>query len=85
MSIPPFPELPPGTVGSGDWIGEVLIDSRGKVSYVWIIREPRLTPPFPRFTAAIVQAVRQWQFEPLKIKGAATPLCMTVVTNLHWE
>jgi hypothetical protein len=82
---PSYPELPPGTVGSGYWIGEVLIDARGKVSQVWVIREPKLTPPYPPFPQAIVDAIRQWEFEPLKVKGVPTPLCMTVVTTLHWQ
>ena len=82
---PAYPKPPPGTVGSGYWIGEVLIDARGKVSQVWIVREPTLTPPYPPFPEAIVDAIRQWEFEPLKIKGVPTSLCMTVVTMLHWE
>jgi len=63
----------------------VLIDARGKVSHVWVIREPKLTPPYPPFSEAIVDAIQQWEFEPLNVKGVPTPLCMTVTTMLHWE
>jgi hypothetical protein len=82
---PSYPKLPSGTVGSGIWIGAVLIDARGKVSQVWVLREPKLTPPYPAFAEAIVDAVRQWEFEPVKVNGVPTPLCMTVATTLHWE
>jgi hypothetical protein len=49
---PSYPKLPPGTVGSGSWVGELLIDAQGKVARVWTIREPRLTPAYPPFTKA---------------------------------
>ncbi len=55
---PRYPELPPKTVGSGIWLGEALIDPAGRVAKVWPIREPKLTPPFPPFNAAITDAIR---------------------------
>lgn len=82
---PSLPELPAGTTGSGVWIGEALIDGGGKIRQVWAIREPKLTPPYPPFSQAIIDAIRQWEFEPLQVKRVPTPLCMTVVVNLHWE
>ena len=82
---PSYPKLPPGIVGSGSWVGELLIDAQGKVARVWTIREPRLNPPYPPFSKAIADAVRQWEFEPSKVKGVPTPVCMTVVTTVHWE
>jgi hypothetical protein len=81
---PKFPELPPGTRGSGMWIGEILLDTDGKVSHIWTVRQPRLTPPFPAFNKAILDAVRQWQFEPFVVASQATPICMTVSVNSHW-
>jgi hypothetical protein len=61
---PVYPDLPPGTKGSGIWVGELLLDTDGKVSHIWTIRQAQLAPPFPAFNAAILDAVRQWQFEP---------------------
>jgi hypothetical protein len=84
--VPPsYPKLPPITVGSGYWIGEARVDTLGKVSQVWVVREPKLTPPYPPFGEAIVDAIRQWEFEPLALKGIPTPFCLTVTVILHWE
>ena len=82
---PTYPELPPGTRSSGMWIGEILLDTHGKVSHIWTIRQARLTPPFPVFNNAILDAVRQWQFEPFVVESQARPLCMTVTVNINWR
>jgi hypothetical protein len=81
---PKYPEFPPGTVGRGMWIGEALIDGTGKVTHVWPIREPELTPPFPAFNAAIVDAIRQWEFEPLIVEGKPMAVCMAATLNINW-
>ncbi len=46
-------QVPPGTSGSGIWMAEALIDTSGKVTEVWPLRELRFTPPFPAFNMAI--------------------------------
>jgi hypothetical protein len=78
---PTYPELPPGTRSSGVWIGEILLDTHGKVIHIWTIRQARLTPPFPAFNNAILDAVRQWQFEAFVVPSHARPVCMTVTVN----
>lgn len=84
--VPPkYPELPPGTVGSGVWLGEVLIDNAGKVAHVWPIREVKFVPPFPAFNNALTDAMRQWEFEPLLVQGKPTAFCMTVTVNINWQ
>jgi outer membrane biosynthesis protein TonB len=80
---PQYPELPPNTIGSGMWIGEVLLDTNGKVARVWAVREVQFTPPSPLFNQAIVDAIQQWEFAVVKDK--ATPLCMTVTVNINWR
>ena len=82
---PKYPELPLGTTGSGRWIGEVLLDVRGKIVAVWTIHEADLTPPFPAFNQAIVDAIRRWEFEPLMVNERATPACTTVAVMIHWS
>jgi hypothetical protein len=72
-------------VGSGIWIGEFLIDARGKVPEVWTIRDADLRPPFPAFSQAIVDAIRRWEFEPLMVKGQAAPACTTVTMTVNWS
>jgi hypothetical protein len=84
--VPPkYPEFPPGTAASGIWMGEVLIDSKGKVVRVWTIRDVDIKPPLPAFNKAIVDAIRTWEFEPLKIENEPLPFCMTVTTNINWR
>ena len=82
---PRYPKLPPGTSGSGIWAGELLLDTHGKVSRLWTVREVRFTPPFPKFNDAIVEALRQWEFEPLVVDSRPVPVCMTVTINIDWE
>jgi hypothetical protein len=82
---PKYPQQPEGTVGSGMWAGEVLIDTRGKVSKVWAIREVNFKPPFPAFNQAIVDAVGSWEFEPTTVASVAVPICITVTFNINWR
>ena len=80
---PAYPPIPEGTTGGGVWIGEVLIDSRGKVSGVWTIREVKLTPPIPSFNKAIIDAVAKWEFSPAAVDDVPVPICMTVAVNVN--
>ena len=76
---PRYPALPVGTTqeGVGAWIGEVLIDSEGRVANVWTVRQPELT--LPAFTDAIIAAIRQWEYEILHLsERGPTPFCRTV-------
>ena len=84
--VPPkYPEQPPGTVGSGFWLGEVLINNTGKVAHVWPIREVKFVPPFPAFNNAITDAMQQWEFESLIVQGKPAAFCMTVTVNINWQ
>jgi hypothetical protein len=82
---PQYPDLPVGTTGSGAWSGEFLLDATGAVVTVWVTREPRLTPPFPPFGQAIVDAIKQWKFEPLIVNGRDVPACVPVTIGIHWS
>lgn len=79
---PRYPQLPEDTTLSGIWIGEVLVDTKGKVAQVWPIREVRLTPAFPPFNESIVAAIQQWEYEPVIVESLAVPWCMTVTVNI---
>jgi TonB family protein len=80
---PKYPELPRGTRASGVWVGEAVINNSGKIAQVWPSREVQIVPPFPAFNTAITEAIRQWEFEPLRIVGKPTPVCMTVTVNIN--
>lgn len=82
---PTYPPFPAGTTGRGMWIGEALIDTKGRVSPVWTIREVEITPPLPAFDKAITEAIRQWEFEPLEVNKVTVPVCMTVTDNINWS
>jgi len=81
--VPVLPERPADTVASGLWSGEILIGLDGKVSRVWAIREVQFKPPLPSPNQAVVEAVRQWEFEPAVVKSEATPVCMKVTVNIN--
>jgi hypothetical protein len=84
--LPPiFPELPPGTTAMGMWVGDVLVDRSGKVARVWATREVRLKPAFPALNQAVVDALGQWEYQPLLLNGTPTPFCMTVTTNIDFQ
>jgi hypothetical protein len=40
---------------------------------VWTIRAVKFTPPFPQFNHAIVDAIKQWRFEPLMVERRPVP------------
>jgi outer membrane biosynthesis protein TonB len=82
---PKFPALPPGTRLGGVWVGEVLVDATGKVARVWTVRPFKITPPFPPFNKSVVDAIRQWEYEPLRIDNESLPFCMTVTTNINLQ
>ena len=82
---PNYPELPAGTLGSGPWAGEILIGIDGGVVRVWTTRAVRFTSPFPPFNRAIVDAIQQWKFEPYRVRGQATPVCLPVTISIDWS
>jgi hypothetical protein len=83
--VPPeYPALPAGTTARGVWIGELLADPQGAIVRIWSIREFEFNPPFPPFNRAIEDAIRQWRFEPLIVKGQRMPACMTVSIGVNW-
>lgn len=37
----------------------------------------------PEVGAEVVAAIRQWRYEPARLKGKAVPICMTVRTGIE--
>ena len=82
---PQFPPLPAGTtVVTNYWIGEAVIDAKGHVAEVWTVNEPKLMPEFPAVSAAIVTAIRGWEWEPLLVDKKARPFCKTIALTVDW-
>ena len=85
-NVPPkYPQLPPGTSGSRIWRGEFLIDQGGAVVEVWTLEEVRLKPAYPPFNQAIVDAIRQWKFDPPRAAKGPVPACSTVSITIDWS
>ena len=80
---PAYPPIPDGTTGGGVWIGEILIDNRGRVSQVWTIREVKLTPALPSLNKAITAAVKKWEFASAAVDGVSVPICLTVAVSAN--
>lgn len=85
--VPQYPELPQGTRVdvAGGWSGEFLLSSQGEVIEVWTIQGVHLSPAFPAFNAAIVDAIRQWRFEPLRVDGRPVAACVRIGINITWR
>ena len=83
---PLIQSLPPGTPAvSSVWIGEALVDAKGRTVHVWTLREPTLTAASPSVTEAITAAIQQWEYEPLVIEKTARPFCKVVTFTIRRE
>jgi len=83
---PSIPSSPRAAYVAGNvWIGEALIDTKGRTVRIWTLREPKLTPARPDITDAITAAVQQWEYEPLLIDKEARPFCKIVTFTLDWQ
>ena len=82
---PAYPTIPDGTTGGGAWIGEVLIDTVGRVLNVWTIREVKLEPALPSLNKTITDAVLKWQFAPAAVDKVPVPICQTVAVNVNLD
>ena len=65
--------------------GELLLDKQGRVVHVWTTKDVKFNRPFPAFTQAIVEAILQWQYEPLLVKKTSAPACVTVTMSISWS
>ena len=72
------PVYPPDALAAkvaGVVIIEAVIGEDGKV------RDARVLRSIPMLDAAATEAVRQWEFTPTLLNGAAVPVVMTVTVN----
>jgi hypothetical protein len=83
---PVIQAVPSGTpVVSRVWIGEALVDTKGRVVHVWTLRQPTPTRAPTDVSDAIVAAVEQWEYEPLVIEKTARPFCKIVAFTIRGE
>ena len=72
---PLYPALAQSARKEGVVILEAVIDARGHVESVRVLRS------IPLLDQAAVEAVRQWVFTPTLLNGVPVPVVMTVTVN----
>jgi TonB family protein len=66
------PQFPDGAGPSRGFVMvEIVVDATGQVSDVRVLRS------IPQLDAAVVAAVRQWQYRPTLVNGVAVPVVLT--------
>jgi TonB family protein len=70
------------TKTQGTPVIEVIIDTAGNVSEVKVLQS--FDPPWPEGDAAIVDAIRQWKYEPTVLDGEAIPVCAKITLSIQW-
>jgi len=61
---------------------EVIISTDGSVSEVKALQT--FDPPWPEGEAALIDAVRQWKYEPTVLDGKAIPVCTKITLSVEW-
>ena len=59
----------------GNVVVAATVDERGRVA------DARVMQSIPMLNQAVIDAVKQWEFEPVRIGGAPTQLAITVTAN----
>jgi protein TonB len=72
---PSYPPLAMAMQVRGTVILDVTIGTDGKV------QDAKVLHSIPQLDLAALEAVRQWEYEPIRINGALVTLIMTVVVN----
>jgi hypothetical protein len=82
---PDYPTRPGASkVISSIWIGEALVDQKGKVRDAWTIRPLRFEPAWPEFEAALLASIRQTVYEPAVVDGNAVAFCVTISVRIDF-
>lgn len=78
-----FPETDVGHIGLP--MLEAVIGADGTIEDVAFIRRPVFRPPWPEAEEAILEAIREWEYETTILNGEAVPVCMTVAVHILWQ
>jgi TonB family protein len=83
---PKWPKDKTGRTGGGMPVVEAVVDAHGAVIDARIVHRPEWKlKAWPELDEAILDAVRQWEYEPAQLDGEAVPACLTVEVNIHWR
>ena len=66
--------------GSGVPVLEATISAAGKVTSVRVVRSAH-----PDLDAALVSALKQWEFRPATLHGRPVAVVFTLTVNIHWQ
>ena len=64
---------------------EYVIHPNGMVEEVRFVRTPVFEPPWPEADQAILDAIYQWEYEPIVIDGVSVPVCVVMTININWS
>jgi len=70
----------PARASSTTWLGAAVVSEKGRVNEVHRVRP---TDSDPAVDAAIQKAIRGWRYEPYRVNGKATPVCIAVQVRIH--
>jgi protein TonB len=76
---PIYPPIAQSARVSGVVILEIQVDEQGKV------RDPRILRSIPLLDQAALDAVSQWEYQPVLLNGAPVPVIMTVTVDFSLQ
>jgi protein TonB len=76
---PRYPSIAQNAHVAGAVILEATVDTNGRVQSVHVLRG------IPLLNEAAVDAVRQWQYSPLRLNGVPTPFILTVTVTFKLQ
>jgi hypothetical protein len=83
LSGPPknMPQCTVDRVPVGSWFAYELIGPDGLIHGVWVLREPRFSPPCPAWSRGALAYVKNAKFSPATLDGRPVPVCLTVTAH----
>jgi periplasmic protein TonB len=76
---PIYPAIAQAAWIDGVVILDAIVDNHGRIQSLKVLRG------HPLLAKAAIEAVQQWEYEPLKLDGTATPFELTVSLWFHFE
>jgi periplasmic protein TonB len=76
---PIYPAIAQAASIDGVVILDAIVDNHGRIQSLKVLRG------HPLLAKAAIEAVQQWEYEPLKLNGTATPFELTVSLWFHFE
>jgi TonB family protein len=76
---PVYPQIAQAASIDGVVILDAIVDQHGRIQSLKVLRG------HPLLAKAAIDAVEQWEYEPLKLNGTATPFELTVSLWFHFE